>query len=64
MNDNIPNEKYFEEMRVKTISDFKWAVKYGAEIEIEWNNRSYFINQPNGYHNHTRRRSLFGSKGV
>lgn len=46
MNENIPEEKYFEEMRFKTISDFKWAIQHGAEIE--WNDRSYFINQPGG----------------
>ncbi|MGN1044107.1 MAG: DUF4417 domain-containing protein [Acutalibacteraceae bacterium] len=48
MNENVPDEKYFEEMRFKTIGDFKWAIQHGAEIEIEWNDKSYFINQPGG----------------
>ena len=48
MKKSLPDEKYFEEMRFKTISDFKWSIKHGAEIEIEWNDKSYFINQPAG----------------
>ena len=45
---SLPDEKYLEEMRFKTISDFKWLIKHGAEIEIEWNDKIYFINQPAG----------------
>ena len=48
MNANMPNDNYFEENRFKTIEDFKWSINHGAEIEIEWNDKSYFINQPNG----------------
>ena len=35
MDDNISDEKYFEKMRFKTISDFKWCMKQGGEVEFE-----------------------------
>ena len=48
MSEEINMDYLDDSLNFPTISDFKWAVKYGAEIEIEWNNKSYFINQPNG----------------
>lgn len=33
----------FEDNRFKTISDFKWCVNYGGEVEFEWKGRSYGI---------------------
>ena len=41
MNDNISDEKYFEQMRFKTISDFKDCMSRGGEVEFEWNNKTY-----------------------
>ncbi len=48
MNGSIPDEKYFEEMRFKTISDFKWAMEYNSEVEFEWNEKVYSITHPDG----------------
>lgn len=48
MNYKEPTEEYFEEVRFKTISDFKWAINHGAEIEMEWKDKVYYITQPNG----------------
>ena len=36
-------EEQLEENRFKTISDFKWCVKRGGEIEIEWNGKTFAI---------------------
>ena len=33
----------FEANRFKTISDFKWCVNYGGEVEFEWKGLSYGI---------------------
>ncbi len=33
----------FEDNRFKTISDFKWCVNHGGEIEFEWKGLSYGI---------------------
>ncbi len=41
-------EERFEEDRFKTISDFKWCMKRGGEVEFEWNNRYYSITHPDG----------------
>lgn len=47
--DNIKNlEERFEEDRFKTISDFKWCMKRGGEVEFEWNNKDYSITHPDG----------------
>ena len=48
MNGSIPDEKYFEEMRFKTISDFKWAMEYNSEVEFEWNEKIYSITHTDG----------------
>ena len=48
MNGSIPDEKYFEEIRFKTISDFKWAMEYNSEVEFEWNEKVYSITHPDG----------------
>lgn len=32
-----------EDDRFKTISDFKWCVKYGGEIEFVWNNKLFGV---------------------
>lgn len=32
-----------EENRFKSISDFKWCIDHGGEVEIEWRGRSYGI---------------------
>lgn len=39
-----------EAWRFKTISEFKWSVDHGGEINFEWKGREYHIcpNWPNG----------------
>ena len=32
----------------QTISDFKWCMKFGGEVEFVYNGRSYSITHPNG----------------
>ena len=41
MDDNISDEKYFEKMRFKTISDFKWCMKQGGEVKFCWKGKVY-----------------------
>lgn len=33
----------FDDNRFKTISDFKWCVNHGGEVEFEWKGLSYGI---------------------
>ena len=44
----LPSEDYFEENRLKTISNFKWAMKYNSEVEFEWKDKIYYITHPDG----------------
>ena len=37
-----------EENRFKTISDFKWSMKRGAEVEFNWNGQKYGISHSAG----------------
>ena len=37
-----------EENRFETISDFKWCMKHGGEVQFEWNNKDYSITHPDG----------------
>ena len=37
----------FDEYNFKTISDFKWCMKQGGEVEFEWN-REYSITHTEG----------------
>ena len=37
-----------EENRFKTISEFKWCVNHGGEVEFEWKGKSYSITHPEG----------------
>ena len=37
-----------EENKFETISDFKWCIKRGGEVEFEWNNKDYSITHPDG----------------
>ena len=37
-----------EENRFETISDFKWCMKRGGEVQFEWNNKDYSITHPDG----------------
>ena len=37
-----------EENKFETISDFKWCMKRGGEVEFEWNNKDYSITHPDG----------------
>lgn len=32
-----------EALRFKTISDFKWSMRYGAEVVIEWKDKEFGI---------------------
>ena len=46
---NIISERNsFEEDRFKTISEFKWCVNHGGEVEFEWKGKSYSITHPEG----------------
>ena len=38
-----PTPESIELNRFKTISDFKWCVNCGGEIEFEWNNKLFGI---------------------
>ena len=38
----------FEDSRFKTISEFKWCVNDGSEVEFEWKGKSYSITHPEG----------------
>lgn len=40
---NIIRSNSLEENRFKTISDFKWCVNNGGEVEFEWNNKVFGI---------------------
>lgn len=48
MSNKIIGENSLEENRFKTISDFKWCMKYHGEVEFEWNNKVYYITHPDG----------------
>ena len=37
-----------EDYRFKTISDFKFAMKYRSEVTFEWKGKNYSITHPNG----------------
>lgn len=37
-----------EENRFKTISEFKWCVNDGGEVEFEWKGKLYSITHPEG----------------
>ena len=41
------NDSSVEENRFKTISEFKWCINDGGEIEFKYNGRSYSITHPN-----------------
>ena len=38
----------FEDNRFKTISEFKWCVNDGGEVEFEWKGKYYSITHPDG----------------
>lgn len=38
----------FEDNRFKTISEFKWCVNDGGEVEFEWKGNQYTICHPDG----------------
>lgn len=38
----------FEDNRFKTLSEFKWCVNDGGEVEFEWNGNQYTICHPDG----------------
>ena len=49
------NKKYtttidenYDKHSFKTISDFKWCMKQGGEVEFEWNEKDYSITHPKG----------------
>lgn len=37
-----------EDNRFKTISEFKWSMKHGAEVEFNWNSQKYRISHAGG----------------
>lgn len=42
------NMNSFEDDRFETISEFKWCVNDGGEVEFEWKGKSYSITHPEG----------------
>ena len=41
-------EKSFDEDRFQSISEFKWCVNDGGEVEFEWKGKAYSITHPEG----------------
>ena len=39
----IVGSNSLEDNRFKTISDFKWCVKRGGEIQFDWNGKSFAV---------------------
>ena len=39
----LKSQNSLEDNRFKSISDFKWCMKCGGEVEIEWNGICYVI---------------------
>ena len=46
--DMVSKRNSLEENRFKTISEFKWCVNDGGEVEFEWKGNQYGIGHPNG----------------
>ena len=44
----VPEGTSFEEDRFKSISEFKWCVNDGGEVEFEWKGKAYSITHPEG----------------
>ena len=44
----ISRRNSLEENRFKTVSEFKWCVNDGGEVEFEWKGNQYGIGHPNG----------------
>ena len=44
----VPEGNSFEEDRFKSISEFKWCVNDGGEVEFEWKGKAYSITHPEG----------------
>ncbi len=44
----ITKRNSFEDDRFKTISEFKWCVNDGGEVEFEWKGNRYSITHPEG----------------
>ena len=48
MMETVYKKENSEENRFETISDFKWCVDYGGEVEFEWKGTLYTITHPEG----------------
>ena len=46
--DMVSKRNSLEENRFKTISEFKWCVNHGGEVEFEWKGNQYTICHPEG----------------
>lgn len=62
MSQDFPTADYFEGNRFKTISDFKWCMRQGGEVEFEWKNKLYYITHPDGIINIHREGHSFNAK--
>lgn len=40
MSHNV-DEEYFEQLKFKTISDFKWCMECGGEVQFEWKGKEF-----------------------
>ena len=49
MMETVYKKENSEENRFETISDFKWCVDYGGEVEFEWKGTLYTITQSGRY---------------
>ena len=44
----VSRRNSLEENRFKTISEFRWCMKFHGEVEFEWKGKSYSITHPEG----------------
>lgn len=47
-NMNKSNNNQYDDYQFETISEFKWSIKFGSEVEFEWKDKAYSITHPEG----------------
>lgn len=47
-NMNKSNNNQYDDYQFETISEFKWSIKFGSEVEFEWKGKAYSITHPDG----------------
>jgi len=45
---NKSNSNQYDDYQFETISEFKWCIKFGGEVEFEWKGKAYSITHPDG----------------